>query len=583
MGGVLIILISSLYISCTKEKFSKPDSDDQVVEQNLTTANLEYNNDFELVAKTVAKTLHEKEFRRILKKEALKQYTGDYEINFAKLIAKDVYSQKSSKKESIKNLLTANLPAEYKSKSNASNLIDSLSEKYPHLQISIPVECENWKWENFYPTVVYVPNEFEDGVTETVPGFKFGTKQLAEMPVDAINDPNEPHIVVGEEERVDITPKDDKPAPPTNLSGTQTSRGIKLSWDAPFDPNTTHFKVFRKSEQESIYSQKAIVNAGNRTYDDNSVSQNQYYDYYIVAANSTYTSSHSNYVTILAPEGQTGLDGFEVTHSSPNYVNLTINHSEVAAFDYFVVLKKENSEVNFSTYATGDGNDKFISDIDIEKGKKYLYACAYRLNADNEDGYIESDYKTDFVRIPYRNIDETSSVYTKAIHLDESQMGEYESWINGKPEFYIQPTIVRNGQTIKLQRQKIEKIPKRSTSIYNISLKITDWDSEQWFDIITFDLIEYDRFSLNHLLTLSSKYSRKPTQSEKGDSENTFNPVNPIPATLFKLIKGSVNYSFETGQDIKPCGFATLNFYEPVNKTLGFSYGIKIELSDKSL
>jgi len=187
-----IALVAIVFISCTKE-----DIEQQRVPTNNSISETEYDNDFRLIAKTVSKSLVEKEFRKILKKEALNKYTGDYDINFTKFLQKEVYSQKKGKNETIKSILTDNLPQEYKTKSNVSNLIDSLSAKYPHLRILIPIECENWDADNFYPTVVFVPASFQDGVTSEVPGFKYGTKNVEEVMVDALNEPAEVNIVIG--------------------------------------------------------------------------------------------------------------------------------------------------------------------------------------------------------------------------------------------------------------------------------------------------------------------------------------------------------------------------------------------------
>lgn len=60
---------------------------------------------------------------------------------------------------------------EQATRSSDKSIIEELTEQYPNLQISIPVHAEEWNPEEFTPKVCFIPSDYVDLKTETVPGY----------------------------------------------------------------------------------------------------------------------------------------------------------------------------------------------------------------------------------------------------------------------------------------------------------------------------------------------------------------------------------------------------------------------------
>ena len=134
---------------------------------------------------------------------------------------------------SIKDLLNAYMPdkGEAGRKSGAST-IDDLTEKYPYLQISVPVNAEEWD-DDYMPLVTFIPEEYDELTTTEVTAY---TPEGTTLALDAVNPPDEPVIVISMNERVEIV-EDPKtggvPPIPFNLIGFPTESGIRLVWQMP--------------------------------------------------------------------------------------------------------------------------------------------------------------------------------------------------------------------------------------------------------------------------------------------------------------------------------------------------------------
>ena len=86
--------------------------------------------------------------------------------------------------------------------------------------MSIPVNIENWDETSEVPTVTFIPEEFKDGLTKIIIGYK---ADGSITDIDAINQPaTEPVIVISRNERLalltdmeEVYPIDEIPNPPT--------------------------------------------------------------------------------------------------------------------------------------------------------------------------------------------------------------------------------------------------------------------------------------------------------------------------------------------------------------------------------
>ncbi len=152
---------------------------------------------------------------------------GDYDVLLRHFVDKQVKARSSLKSEirdyTVKELLEDSyMVGGINNTKSSVSIIDDLLRKYPDMQIAIPVHAEEWNVNNYIPTVTFLPLEYDDASTKTLTGYDSKGNIVS---IDAINEPDEPVIVISENERMIIEPDPDnpvKPSAPTNLIGTQT-------------------------------------------------------------------------------------------------------------------------------------------------------------------------------------------------------------------------------------------------------------------------------------------------------------------------------------------------------------------------
>ncbi len=180
-------------------------NDTELFEQN------DYNIELKEFSNSVINALKSnKEFRQLIKKEALKQFDGDYDVLLSRIIDTKLSQSennngvsKISTNITVKNLLEnsyyRNTNAILKIKSE-NNPFEELLQKYPLLQISIPENAEKWDPTSDIPVITFIPKEFEDGITKFVTGYTHDGQLIT---IDAVNPPDFPVIVIGQNERID--------------------------------------------------------------------------------------------------------------------------------------------------------------------------------------------------------------------------------------------------------------------------------------------------------------------------------------------------------------------------------------------
>jgi len=157
-------------------------------------------------AKILAVSIADQEMRRAIKEEAMVKFDGDYNIlahGFEKRILPNRNICVGNLLRDTHSLLNENYGT-FKSSSNEDSYFEMVNKKIPNLQISVPVNCDNWDVENYEPLVVYLPYDFDDSKERYVLAFdKDGnTHQLS---LD--KEPELPVIVVGISERIDVNGK----------------------------------------------------------------------------------------------------------------------------------------------------------------------------------------------------------------------------------------------------------------------------------------------------------------------------------------------------------------------------------------
>ena len=203
----------------------------------------EYNADFDRVAFAVNRLLREiPEFRNIVHKEVGEQFDGDYNVLISQL---------------VKNYDPV---VEWFWQCEVD--VHSIVEKYPLIQIAIPVEYEKWDGQEELP-VVYIQYEFLDGETPYVHGYDKAGKLWK---IDALNDPEVPVAVISMNERVlPGDPKDtDIPFAPQNLTATPMPDGILLKWGRPGNYYVMGYEIYKKvgngNFEDYVYIQSSPSN-----------------------------------------------------------------------------------------------------------------------------------------------------------------------------------------------------------------------------------------------------------------------------------------------------------------------------------
>jgi hypothetical protein len=555
-----------IFQACEKQELI----DDSSSEPTELFQDNEYNTDFSDLAKAVSNALKtNSSFRKIIKEEALLMIDGDYDVILKRVISKKVVPSTTLKSVNlnytVKDLLEDSYSTsnQVKLKSSSSSIIDELSNKYPYMQIAVPVHAEEWDEENYIPTVTFLPLEYDDATTTTITGYD---SQGNIVPIDVINKPAKPVIVISENERlIDIEPDPDfpiEPFTPTNLSGIQTESGIRLTWEMPSvskPSNTTGYYIYRKSSGTSSYLKiKTVVGAYERSYDDNNVEASRSYSYYVMAYYQVETSSPSNFISITAPNYPKPVLSFDAIQNSTNEIELRWqnDHSQ-----YILETKVSKHVVNvtngYQFFKSFTANEQDYFDHDVTVGKKVVY----KINHVTSLG--ESNAKYDFVQVPYRDISQNSPVYIKQIKFTDWSL---ERWPAGKPEFYITVTNVDAGGKTPYKVQEdidCQFSSRSSTSQTFTGKKVIDWKPGFWFDMLSFYVVEYDRSWGKLDISASVGYNSKNADS-----------------TALSGV-GKVAYSFTIQDKGEKCGNSYLNYYDDPEIWLEFpNYGVEVSVSE---
>jgi len=554
LNTIIIIILSSTFFNCNKKDLKNEiDSETNVLYQDNN-----FNKDFSNLSIVLSKALNDsKEFRSKVKSEALIMFDGDYDILLKDFKNKMIKFTDKSEPVSIKDFLTDYYPK--KTQKSGGNIIDSLTEIYPDLQISVPVHAEDWD-ENFIPRVAFIPVETNND-TEILPGYY----NEDEIEIDAVNRPDDPVVVVGLSERSAHPGPGPTPAPPTSVditvAGITTESGIRLTWTIENqDGDILGYNIYRKSAGQNDYL-KVGYNSGvdNMTYDDIEVISNTSYSYYVKARGPGSLSEKSNTINITAPIlTPSDLTSFDVTQYAINDVEArwTLDPEEYYG-DLILSRRVVGSNTDYVPIETFDPNGQhYYLDNDIEPGENIIY----KIHNQTQQG--ESNPKFDFIHTPYRDISGPTPVYIRAIACDEG----IEQWYYGYPEFKITIAGVNPITNTSFPIQDKIKFDfvygdDMTVQYFNDRL-VYMWETGTWHDMISFHVVEYDNERLNATFTFSAKYKTK-------NADNT----------AFGIDAG-LDFTYDLSSKDFNCGNSYYTYYEPTYKWLVFPvYGLEILVS----
>ncbi len=560
--GMSVLIILSF--SCQKPETAIPEVKTDPETYNMNVTNL---------ALAVSRALASSdEFRQIVKHEALKQFDGDYDILFTNIVDRklsdyNTFLKKSASEIRIKDLLTDHLGSVSSSlKSTGATAIDDILKANPDLQISVPVHCEEWDPVSYKPVVAVVPSGFRDGITKSVPGYSPEGNRLQ---VDAVNEPAEAVVVISLNERLMMVAptihREPIPTPmPQNLSGVDTESGIRLSWGMPSETsmnNTAGYYIYRKSTSSATFEKIGTVYAYyNKAYDDNNVEPSRSYSYFVQAYYGGSTSGASNIVTLTAPANPKPVLSFDVIQQSKTQVELRWENDYSQSFNSTMIYRyRQDIDSDYKLFRTMSPSSHYCFDNDLVPGKKFIY----KINHVSDLGI--SNPKFDFTQIPYRDISHLSPVYIHGLGFSDWSI---ESWLGGKPEFYVTVANVNlsTGRTYKIQEKILLQFGSRTNFQIFPDTFVFNWQPGIWYDMITFSVVEHDAGG-STTIKFSAGYNSKNSQK-----------LNMMPVSF------GIESQYEVGNGSENCGCSYLNYYEDPVQWLKFpNYGVQLLVSDKSI
>lgn len=512
-----------------------------------------YNNSVMEIAEALSLALADNaDLRKLIKKEALKKFDGDYDVLMSTLQNVEIPTNKVPEG----TLDFENLLRKY-NKELDKGFLQTLINTYPDIQVSVPVNIDKWS-STYVPVVAIQPDYFDHGNDTHVPGFLKGKPQI----VDAYNpSPTKPVVVVGRNERmVDgelVIGQDvwecNPPVVDITLTATTWTSSIHLSWvnGENTGGEIMGYVIYRKAQGETEFEAVGYtIGENNTTYTDFLLLPNNQYEYYVVARcpKKTGLSDPSNIANAVSPDRpnppvefevfQTGLYEAEVRWNFPD--GETILSSEL-------YRKVDGVDADWIQIASLEANDFYYIDNDVPPGKK----VNYKLSHSNLFGSSEPKY--DFIMGSYRDISQASNIYLDGIYVNATDV---EPAIWGEPEFLISVASA-NPQTstsIPIQEAVLVEmcggdgqggLGQAWYSEFD-GILITNWEYWHWKDMISFKMVEHDNFTFSGEASFGVKFKNKNADK-----------------TAFDL-DGSVVGNLEYDGISEDCGTTYYNYYDPI-------------------
>lgn len=308
------LLLAVLLMSCQKQ--SNLDSvrvnQSPIVDINAMT--IEDGNDLIVsYSKLLAHAVSNPEVRSIIKVGVEKKFDGDYDL----LINDFMGCKLTNCQQSISDYLREDWSSTKSFESNVVTDVDELlsiiQQKYPTLQVSVPVNCDNWDVQNYVPLVAYLPLDYdEDTYTEIEAFDSMGASYMLSLDIE----PDFPVIVVSLSERVDESE--------SSLVGKQSSDIVMNSAPAvPSDINLIHagpcqleiewhdtdtetsYELYRKQGGGS-YELLTTLPQNVNYYLDDAVEPMSFYSYRVRALNSDGSSAYTDVISTYASDRENG-------------------------------------------------------------------------------------------------------------------------------------------------------------------------------------------------------------------------------------------------------------------------------------
>jgi hypothetical protein len=200
-----IVVAGLFFVSCEKENVKITENS-----SNISLSKEKYDEYSQKLFCVVLKSLGDKEFKSFIKKEALKQFDGDYDMLIASALDKPMNGNLKSTSRTLKEYLLGKIEASNlkSSEVKTSNFLDSILLYCPLMQISVPElkenSTENWDIENDNILLTVLPSNFDEKTFSFISAFDKNGNYY-ELSLDTF--PNVPVIVISNNERLEVAEK----------------------------------------------------------------------------------------------------------------------------------------------------------------------------------------------------------------------------------------------------------------------------------------------------------------------------------------------------------------------------------------
>lgn len=503
------ILATMVVVGCTN---SLPEALPQVNNSERVITESPYNEAFDGVAQTVSKAMVlSSDFRQVVKELSLQKFDGDYDIMLSTLGEQTVSDYASTKgltgPITVAQMFDELFPANTKTLT-PEEILATLAEMYPLMQISVPVHAEDWE-PGYIPTVVFLDDNYVDTVTEYVKGYNSAGEEVW---VDAINEPEVPIIVISENERFYSSNINNKSlvgsqnlTAPTNLTAAIEGLFINLTWELN---STGGWKslVYYSIDGSSFISDGIIPLS--TTYRFGPVAPGKTYSFYVKTMNNMGQSSPSSQIVTVttATHNILPLSSFSAQIINDVQVYLTWDQNTTSSNDYIHIYRRKLADSSITDLGTliatiSNPNIHHYYDSFSDGGERYLYTA---INA--KDG-CSSNYKQDVVWKTFRNISTPDTVCIKSMSYDVSKISDIEGWLKGAPEFRVASHTIA-GETAKVTTRtsgKFFEFSSRSTSCqtFNSNNLLFKWLPETTYDCLSIYVAEYDQEDIDKEISYS--------------------------------------------------------------------------------
>lgn len=538
----------------------------------------EFTNEYDMRAYDFAVALNKaisenEDLRNFIKNEVVKQFDGDYDLLLSHAFNQnvrpsDIFVTKSGLIDdeiSVKELLSYYYTDTCNQTKSSEESLDNLVNDYPELQISVPVHAEDWDSDNYIPDIAIVPNDYEEFVTEKVPGINAEGENIE---VDAINEPDMPTIVVGLNERLEsprIIVGPQLQLATIRLNGEYSDGAIRIVYTTTGVTNVHSILLYRTGANNSMYSLISPAFAINNQHFDWTVSTNKEYSYYVVAECTTSTGTETLTSNILTIQTNSTLpspvSNLSVTSHYGTKNFLSWDNPSPNGFPTQIFRTTPKAGETNKLIATLPASEDYYEDEPVTPGEKWFYY----VKKYNPNTTEVSSFQQAFLYNPYRDPSGKSKVMLKKVHINRT---EVESWLAGKPEFYITTYGYqkRDDNSLKLDTlSTIDfKFNDKSDDSQDLNHLMADWsffDDSEYYPILNINVREYDKVTFSTTINAEAKIGKKLTDD------------------ISVVAKGTFTYKFQNKN--KDCGTVMLRYYENPEQNLTFAnYGTYITISE---